>query len=89
MLHRVDDEYDRQLSQLGFKLKPSDYWIRQGYSTFQHEFVTNEMVSLIGENNIIWGLRLSSPRRRLAGLSTGNQRELGSTERDVPTEDRL
>ena len=55
MLHRVDDEYDRQLSQLGFKLKPSDYWIRQGYSTFQHEFVTNEMVSLIGENNIIWG----------------------------------
>ena len=55
VLHRIDDEYDRQLYHLGLNLKPSEYWHRQGYSTFQIEFVTNEMVSFIGEDNIIWG----------------------------------
>ena len=55
LLHRMDDQHDKEFVALGLELKPSELWRRQGYSTFQYEFVTDEMVSLIGENNIIWG----------------------------------
>ena len=55
MLHRMDDQHEKEFVELGLELKPSELWRRQGYSTFQYEFVTDEMVSLIGEDNIIWG----------------------------------
>ena len=55
MLHRMDDQYEKEFVELKLELKPSELWHRQGYSTFQYEFVTDEMVSLIGEDNIIWG----------------------------------
>ena len=55
MLNRMDHEYAKQFFQLGLSLKPSEFWYRQGFSTFQEEFVTGEMVQLIGEDNIIWG----------------------------------
>ena len=55
MLHRMDEEYDRQLFHLNLSLKPSEFWRRQGYSTFQHEYLTNEIVSMVGEDNIMWG----------------------------------
>ena len=55
MLHRMDEEYDRQLFHLNLSLKPSELWSRQGYSTFQHEYLSNEMVSIVGEDNIMWG----------------------------------
>ncbi len=55
MLHRMDDQYEKQFFDLDLGLKPSELWRRQGYSTFQYEFVTEEMVGFIGEDNIIWG----------------------------------
>ena len=61
MLHRMDDQYEKEFSELELEHKPSELWRRQGYSTFQNEFVTDEMVSLIGEDNIIWGSDYSHP----------------------------
>ncbi len=55
MLHRMDDQYDKQFCDLDLGLKPNELWRRQGYSTFQYEFVTEETVGFIGEDNIIWG----------------------------------
>lgn len=55
LLYRMDDEYDRQLFHLGLSMKPSEFWARQGYSTFQIERVTNEMVDMVGVDNIMWG----------------------------------
>ena len=56
MLHRLDEQFEKQYHNvLDLRMKPSEYWRRQGCSTFQHEFITSEMVSLIGEDNIIWG----------------------------------
>ena len=55
MLHRMDEQYEKEYFELDLGLKPSELWRRQGYSTFQHEFVTDEMVSFIGEDNIMWG----------------------------------
>ena len=54
VLHRMDDEFDR-MPELKLSLKPSEYWRRQGHSTFQIEPVTPEIVSRVGEDNIMWG----------------------------------
>jgi len=36
-------------------VKPSEFWARQGSSTFQDEPLSEEVVSVVGVNNIIWG----------------------------------
>ena len=36
-------------------MKPSDYWRRQGHSTFQTDGILADMLDLVGENNAIWG----------------------------------
>ena len=40
---------------LNFSLKPSDFWKRQGYTTYQHETIVADVVHLVGEDNILWG----------------------------------
>ena len=55
ILGRMDEEYEDQFYHLNFSLKPSDYWRRQGYTTFQHETTAADVVHLVGEDNIIWG----------------------------------
>ena len=55
VLTRMDEEYDDQFSHLNFSLKPSDYWRRQGYTTFQHETILADMIHLVGEGNVLWG----------------------------------
>ena len=39
----------------GLKMKPSDYWRRQGYTTYQTEGLIPELVEFIGEDNLMWG----------------------------------
>lgn len=52
VLDRMDheDEGDATLSMI-----PSDYWKRQGYSTFQKEAFAGDMIDFIGEDNVMWG----------------------------------
>ena len=52
VLDRMDheDEGDASLSMI-----PSDYWRRQGYSTFQKEAFAGDMIDFIGEDNVMWG----------------------------------
>jgi len=55
VLFRMDQEYDNFSSSIGLSLKPSEFWARQGSSTFQDEPLSEEVVSVVGVNNIIWG----------------------------------
>jgi predicted TIM-barrel fold metal-dependent hydrolase len=55
VLGRMDEEYDDQFRHLNFSLKPSEYWRRQGYTTFQHETTLADVAHLVGEDTIIWG----------------------------------
>ena len=55
ILQRMDEVYEHLLLHLDLSLKPSEFWRRQGYSTFQNEHLTVEVVKLVGEDNIIWG----------------------------------
>ena len=52
VLDRMDHEGE---GQPGLTMTPSDYWHRQGYSTFQKESVAGDVIHLIGEDNVIWG----------------------------------
>ena len=52
---RLDTEYHDRARSLGFKLKPSDYFRRQGYVTYQQDKFLEPIVPLIGEDNIMWG----------------------------------
>ena len=58
---RLDTEYEDRARALGFKLKPSDYFRRQGYVTYQQDKYLEPIVPLIGEDNIIWGADYPHP----------------------------
>jgi uncharacterized protein len=58
---RLDTEYHDRARSLGFKLKPSDYFRRQGYVTYQQDKFLEPIVPLIGEDNIIWGADYPHP----------------------------
>jgi uncharacterized protein len=58
---RLDTEYEDRGRALGFKLKPSDYFRRQGFVTYQQDQYLEPIVPLIGEDNIIWGADYPHP----------------------------
>ncbi len=55
VLSRMDEEYEDQFRHLGLSMKPSEYWRRQGYTTFQHEPNVAELIHLVGVDNVMWG----------------------------------
>jgi predicted TIM-barrel fold metal-dependent hydrolase len=52
---RLDTEYHDRARALNFSLKPSDYFKRQGFVTYQQDQYLEPILPLIGEDNIIWG----------------------------------
>ncbi len=58
---RLDTEYHDRARSLGFKLKPSDYFRRQGFVTYQQDQFLEPIVPLIGEDSIIWGADYPHP----------------------------
>jgi predicted TIM-barrel fold metal-dependent hydrolase len=58
---RLDTEYHDRARSLGFKMKPSDYFKRQGFVTYQQDKFLEPIVPLIGEDNIIWGADYPHP----------------------------
>src|SRR6266567_5422986 len=58
---RCDTEYHDRARSLGFKMKPSDYFRRQGFVTYQQDKYLEPIVPLVGEDNIIWGADYPHP----------------------------
>ncbi len=58
---RCDTEYEDRARSLGFKMKPSDYFRRQGFVTYQQDQYLEPIVPLVGEDNIIWGADYPHP----------------------------
>ena len=84
---RLDTEYHDRARSLGFKMKPSDYFRRQGYVTYQQDKFLEPIVPLIGEDRIMWGSDFPHPDclwpdshrilgENLAGLSKTTQRKI-------------
>ena len=55
VLDRMDHEYEDRFYHLNLSMTPREFWLRQGYSTYQKETIDPGMVPLMGEDNIIWG----------------------------------
>ena len=58
---RLDTEYFDRARSIGLKMKPSDYFRRQGFVTYQQDQYLEPIVPLIGEDNIIWGADYPHP----------------------------
>ena len=55
ILDHMDLEWEDQFKDLDLKMKPSDYWHRQCYATYQSDRIGIKMLDEIGEDNIMWG----------------------------------
>ena len=56
VLNRMDEAYEDRRQQITYlSVRPSEYWKRQGYSTFQHEKALSEILPLVGIDNVVWG----------------------------------
>jgi predicted TIM-barrel fold metal-dependent hydrolase len=58
---RLDTEYEDRARALGFSLKPSDYFRRQGFVTYQQDQFLETILPLIGEDTVIWGADYPHP----------------------------
>ena len=55
MDHIYDDaQYEKKFDP-PFTLKPSEYWYRQGFTTFQEEYGVSNIAHLVGFDNLMWG----------------------------------
>jgi uncharacterized protein len=55
VLDRMDHVYHDRYHHLGLSLKPSEFWRRQGYTTYQKEDIASFSIPLAGEDNVLWG----------------------------------
>ena len=54
-LERMDFEWEDRFTDLGLKMKPSDYWRRQCKATFQFDRIGTKLVDEIGVETLMWG----------------------------------
>ena len=55
ILDHIDLEWEEQFKDLTLEMKPSDYWHRQCYATYQSDKVGTRLLDFLGEDNIGWG----------------------------------
>ena len=86
---RLDTEYEDRARGLGFKLKPSDYFRRQGFVTYQQDQYLEPIMPLIGEDNIIWGADYPHPDCLWPDSRTHLEKNLGRVLRARAPQDHL
>jgi predicted TIM-barrel fold metal-dependent hydrolase len=55
VLDRMDYEWEDRFTDLGLKMKPSDYWRRQCKGTFQFDRIGTKLIDDMGVETIMWG----------------------------------
>jgi predicted TIM-barrel fold metal-dependent hydrolase len=61
VLERMDYEWEDQFQNLELKMKPSEYWKRQMFATFQQDDTGLELLDRLGEDNVMWGSDFPHP----------------------------
>ena len=61
VLEHMDLEWEEQFKDLTLKMKPSEYWHRQCYATYQSDKVGTRLLDLLGEDNVMWGSDFPHP----------------------------
>ena len=87
ILDHMDLEWEDQFKDLTLTMKPSEYWLRQCYATYQSDEVGIRLLDYLGEDNIMWGSDFPHPdgvwpdslefiNRELAGLDAVLRRKV-------------
>ena len=87
VLQHMDLEWEDQFKDLDLKMKPSEYWYRQCYATYQTDPVGIRLLDLLGEDNVMWGSDYPHPDgiwpdsqefldRELSGVSAEARRKI-------------
>ena len=87
LLERMDYEWEDQFRNLELKMKPSDYWRRQMFVTFQQDQVGLDLIDRIGVDTVMWGSDFPHPdgiwpdsrefiREQFSGLSQTDRRKV-------------
>jgi predicted TIM-barrel fold metal-dependent hydrolase len=77
VLDHMDLEWEDQFKDLDLKMKPSEYWRRQCYATYQSDRIGIKLLGEIGEDNIMWGSDFPHPDGIWPDSQEYIQRELG------------
>jgi predicted TIM-barrel fold metal-dependent hydrolase len=77
ILDRMDLEWEDQFQDLDLKMKPSEYWRRQCFATYQSDRIGIKMLDEIGEDNIMWGSDFPHPDGVWPDSQEYIRRELG------------
>src|ERR1700730_8946341 len=87
VLQHMDLEWEDQFKDLDLKMKPSEYWHRQCYATYQTDPVGIRLLDVLGEDNVMWGSDYPHPDgiwpdsqefldRELSGVSAEARRKV-------------
>ena len=61
ILEHMDLEWEDQFKDLTLAMKPSDYWHRQCYATYQSDPIGIRLLDILGEDNVMWGSDFPHP----------------------------
>jgi predicted TIM-barrel fold metal-dependent hydrolase len=89
-LERLDYEWEDQFKDLPLRMRPSEYWRRQMYATYQQDMTGIRLLDALGEDNIMWGSDFPHPdgvwpdsqefiRQQLSQVPPGVRRKLVCT----------
>jgi predicted TIM-barrel fold metal-dependent hydrolase len=83
ILDRMDAEWEDQFKELDLKMKPSDYWYRQCYATYQSDPVGVKLLEELGTDNIMWGSDFPHPDGIYPDSQEYIEKELGHLPPDI------
>ena len=61
VLEHMDLEWEDQFKDLTLTMKPSEYWRRQCYATYQSDPIGVRLLDILGEDNVMWGSDFPHP----------------------------
>ena len=90
VLEHMDLEWEDQFKDLTLAMKPSAYWRRQCYATYQSDPIGIRLLDILGEDNVMWGSDFPHPdgvwpdsqefiERELGGVPTATRRKIVCT----------
>ena len=61
ILDHMDLEWEDQFKDLTLTMKPSEYWKRQCFATYQSDPIGLRLLDILGEDNVMWGSDFPHP----------------------------
>jgi predicted TIM-barrel fold metal-dependent hydrolase len=83
LLEHMDLEWEDQFKDLTLTMKPSEYWHRQCYATYQSDPIGLRLLDILGEDNVMWGSDFPHPDGVWPDSRAFIEREMVSVPADV------